>query len=339
MFDDFVKIWKPDFIYWETKTPVCSETLDLISTETVTEIFDESSPIPKVDCLPDRTLTHWMDYAYLNGNFKYKPGTYTMFAKDCWYGKCTFCSWQPMYPKCDTMTVDKALEDVASCVNLGAKEIFDDSGSFPKADWANHFCDGMIQQGYNYHVRMGCNVRAAPIGDYPFKLMRKAGFRLLLWGVESGNQETLDAIQKGTSLSLIRENLKLAHESGLENHVTFMTGFPWEDELSIQNTVKYIRSISSYIDSLQVSICIPYPNTPLFNEVEEQGLLLHKDFNRYDMSEPVMFTNYDVMKSRNRIYGAIRNPRFAWHRVSSLRSIGDVRDLLRSAAYYFGRGR
>ncbi|KKS70333.1 MAG: Radical SAM domain protein [Candidatus Magasanikbacteria bacterium GW2011_GWE2_42_7] len=48
-----------------------------------------------LDTLPmiDRELTKWKDYAYKNGNFKFTPGTYMMSGRDCWWGKCTFCSW------------------------------------------------------------------------------------------------------------------------------------------------------------------------------------------------------------------------------------------------------
>lgn len=39
----------------------------------------------------DRKLTQWQLYAYNNTNYKYKPGSYIMSGRDCWWGKCTFC--------------------------------------------------------------------------------------------------------------------------------------------------------------------------------------------------------------------------------------------------------
>ncbi|PJE67881.1 B12-binding domain-containing radical SAM protein, partial [Candidatus Shapirobacteria bacterium CG10_big_fil_rev_8_21_14_0_10_38_8] len=35
----------------------------------------------------DRELTKWQLYAYKNSNYLQKPGTYTMFGRDCWWGK------------------------------------------------------------------------------------------------------------------------------------------------------------------------------------------------------------------------------------------------------------
>ncbi len=56
-------------------------------------IWNNKDPVPFIN----RNLTHWWLYAYKNGNFKYLPGTYIMSAIDCWYNKCTFCSWGSIY--------------------------------------------------------------------------------------------------------------------------------------------------------------------------------------------------------------------------------------------------
>lgn len=37
----------------------------------------------------DRKLTQWQLYAYNNTNYKYKPGSYIMSGRDCWWGKIT----------------------------------------------------------------------------------------------------------------------------------------------------------------------------------------------------------------------------------------------------------
>ena len=32
---------------------------------------------------------------------------------------------------------------------FGAREIFDDMGTFPAGSWLDEFCEGMIKRGYN----------------------------------------------------------------------------------------------------------------------------------------------------------------------------------------------
>ncbi|MDD5707774.1 MAG: B12-binding domain-containing radical SAM protein, partial [Kiritimatiellae bacterium] len=41
----------------------------------------------------DRDLTRWELYSVHNGNYRRTPGAYIMAGRDCWHGKCTFCSW------------------------------------------------------------------------------------------------------------------------------------------------------------------------------------------------------------------------------------------------------
>ncbi|MBU2577920.1 B12-binding domain-containing radical SAM protein, partial [Patescibacteria group bacterium] len=53
-----------------------------------------------LDELPliDRDLTKWHLYAYKNSNFYRAPGAYTMFGRDCYWGRCSFCSWTTLFP-------------------------------------------------------------------------------------------------------------------------------------------------------------------------------------------------------------------------------------------------
>ena len=58
--------------------------------------------------------------------------------------------------------------------------------------------------------------------------MKKAGFRMLLFGIESGSQATLDRLNKGTTIDGIMNECRVPREEGLEPHITIMVGYPWE---------------------------------------------------------------------------------------------------------------
>jgi Fe-S oxidoreductase len=145
----------------------------------------------------DRDLTQWQLYAYKNGNYRRTPGTYIMSGRDCWWGKCTFCSWPQLYPEFRSRKAANVLDEIEILVNrYGVKEIMDDSGSFPIGPWLKEFCDGMISRGLNKKVTLDCNMRFGALSADEYKLMRKAGFRFLLFGIESANQATLDRIKR-----------------------------------------------------------------------------------------------------------------------------------------------
>jgi radical SAM superfamily enzyme YgiQ (UPF0313 family) len=229
--------------------------------------------------LIDRQLTKWENYAYKNGNFKYKPGAYMMSGRDCWWGRCTFCSWTTFFPGKNfrTVSAEKALAEVENLIGLGVKEIMEDSGSLPIGQWLEDFCHGMIERGYNKKITMSCNMRITGIPDLKtWQLMKKAGFRFILFGLESANQITLDKIDKNLKVEEIEPGLKLCKEGGLEPHITTMIGYPWETKEMAQKTIDLASDLfkKGYVDTLQGTIVIPYPGTPLYKYCDENDLLL-----------------------------------------------------------------
>ncbi len=81
-----------------------------------------------LDTLPmiDRDLTNWHLYSSHNSNFYRAPGAYTMFGRDCWWGKCTFCSWTQIFPHFRTRSAENLLDEMGVLVNkYKVKEIMD----------------------------------------------------------------------------------------------------------------------------------------------------------------------------------------------------------------------
>ncbi|PIS08802.1 B12-binding domain-containing radical SAM protein [Candidatus Beckwithbacteria bacterium CG10_big_fil_rev_8_21_14_0_10_34_10] len=246
--------------------------------------------------LLDRDLTKWQLYAYKNSNYMRLPGTYTMFSRDCWWGKCTFCSWTTLYPgKCyRAIPVKKALTEVDHLINnYQIKEIMDDSGTFPVGKWLKDFCQGMIKKGFHKKIKININMRFnADLSQKDYLLMKKAGFRFLLFGLESSNQKTLDKLNKNLKIDQIEPVLKWAKKAGLNPHLTVMLGYPWETKKDIKNTLNYSKLLfkKGFIDSLQATIIIPYPGTPLFKEAKRKKLLKTLNWNKYDMKQAVLTT-------------------------------------------------
>ena len=101
----------------------------------------------------------------------------------------------------------------------------------------------MIAHGYKDRIQFSCNMRFGALTRDDYRLIKKAGFRMLLFGVESGSQATLDRLNKGTTIEGIVNECKVPREEGLEPHITIMVGYPWEtrkDALSTLNLAKML---------------------------------------------------------------------------------------------------
>ena len=85
-----------------------------------------------------------------------------------------------------------------------------------------------------------------------------------------------------------------------------MFGYPWESEADAMNTLNLGKMllIKNYAYTMQATVVIPYPGTPLFAECRQNGWLLTEDWERYDMREPVMnrMGNQRLMKLVQGLY-------------------------------------
>lgn len=294
--------------------------------------------------LIDRDLTKWKLYSEKNGNYKYLPGTYTMAARDCWWGKCSFCSWTTIFPgaKYRARSPEKMLDEVGMLVEkYGVREIMDDSGTFPVGEWLAEFCQGMIKRGYSKRVKIDCNMRFGILGEQEYKMMAKAGFRFILFGLESANQKTLDRIDKNLKIEKVAEGVRFAKKAGLAPHVTVMMGYPWETKDDAMNTIELAKYLfkCGYIDTLQATIVIPYPGTPLFDECKKNGWLLTEDWDRYDMRESVMSSSIsaqDIKELTQLLYKSFASPQFILRKVMSIRGTDDIKFFWRAGKKLLG---
>ena len=268
----------------------------------------------------DRDLVHWERYAEKNGNFRRKPGTYIMSGRDCWHGKCTFCSWTTLYPRYRVRKVKDVVDEIAMLVEkYGVKEIMDDSGSFPVGQWLADFCNEMISRGLNRKVRIDCNMRFGRLTLDDYRLMRKAGFQFVLFGVESANQETLDRFCKALKVEDVEKGAKWATEAGLDVHVTFMFGHAWEGPKEIANTVALARRLlaKGWAKTLQCTLTIPYPGTPLFKELKANDGLTTLDWDEYDMRRAItktpLVSEDEIKCAIRRVYRGFLQPGALWH--------------------------
>ncbi|MBN1270389.1 MAG: radical SAM protein [Kiritimatiellae bacterium] len=291
----------------------------------------------------DRDLTQWQLYQK-EYNLQGRPFMYTMSGRDCWYGKCVFCAWTTIYPKFAVRSVENVVGEVEMLVGrYGVNEIFDDSGSLNVGSWLHDLCRALISSGLNRKTRYSCNMRFGALGLDDFKLMREAGFRLLKFGLESANQDTLDRLNKKIKVQDIVDGCKMAKKAGLTVHLTMIVGHPWEGREDAARTFNLAKRLmqSGDADVLQATTIVPYPGTPLYQEaLANDGFLFDpRAYERFDMGEPVLksrMTPAEVREICNKIYTIFLTPRYVLARLRNIRSWEDLRFTLRGAGAVLG---
>jgi len=294
----------------------------------------------------DRELTNWKIYgeAYLN-----RPCTYTMWGRGCAPGICTFCVWSSNLwnNKARLRSVDNVLDEIEILVNtLKIKEIFDDTDTSTwNKKWLKKLCNGLINRGLNDKVFLSCNARATNLDKETCKLMKKAGFRLLKVGLESGCNKTLKKIKKIETIEQIKQGIKNAKDHGLNVLMTMMVGYPWESKADFNKTYQVAKELMLYKtkvgDSLQASVVIPYPGTPLYLEAIKEGWFRidPNKYDDYDMSQPVLnakISPEEINEFCDRLWKIHLDIKFILKTLLGIRRLGDFRLIWQGIRSVFG---
>lgn len=256
----------------------------------------------------DRILTKAFDKKWqMNGNFKYLPATYIMAANSCWWKKCTFCVETKNNSTYEVSSVDDVIDEIHECASMGVKEIFDDSGTFPVGKWLEDFCMSLYEC-----VKFSCNMRFGVLTKEEYSMMKNTGFRMLLYGLESANQKTLDKFNKGFKVEQVIPELKQASQVGLEPHICIIFGAPWETDQDAIRTLKLVWYLlkKGYAKTAQASFYDP-PN---------QESLMH-----FANSLPKRGHKKYVKK----IYDVWKSPQFWFRKLSEIKNVDDIKYLWR----------
>jgi anaerobic magnesium-protoporphyrin IX monomethyl ester cyclase len=119
------------------------------------------------------------------------------------------------------------------------------------------------------HVRWTCNSRVDFVDQEMLNLMGQAGCWYISWGIESADQPILKHIRKGYRQEQVLQALRWAKAAGINNWGYFIIGLPGESEDSIRRTIAYAKQLP--LDIALFHIAAPYPGTPFFFEVVQNG--------------------------------------------------------------------
>jgi radical SAM superfamily enzyme YgiQ (UPF0313 family) len=185
--------------------------------------------------------------------------------------RCTFCLWPQTVGGHRYRT--RSVAHVAGEIRYAkqafpqVKEYFFDDDTFtddlPRAE-------AIARELDRIGVTWSCNAKA----NVPYeslKIMKENGLRLLLVGYETGSQQILNNIRKGTRVDVARRFTEDCHRLGITIHGTFIMGLPGETRETIRDTIRFAREINPH--TLQVSLAAPYPGTELHRQALENGWL------------------------------------------------------------------
>jgi len=197
----------------------------------------------------------------------------------------------------------------------------------------HEMCERFIAERLN--ITWCCNSRADSIDEDTVRLMKRAGCWRVLVGMETGTQELLDMVMKGTTLATLKDQVKMIRRHGLEVLGTFILGLPGETyEMGLKTIDFAIECDLDYAIFLKLT---PFPGLQIANGLEKKGRLTGRWAPNLIAFIPDTMTEEELAKlSAEAIRRFYMRPLYLLRRGLRMRSWYDLERNVRGFFSFFG---
>ena len=239
----------------------------------------EDHVVPNVAALPlpAREFMDLRRYAPEVYEFRKLPATNMLATRGCPYGQCTFCFESGQFrTKYRYRPAESLVQEIEMLRDEhGIREIvFNDDDLLSNGKLLTEFAELAIKRKLG--VRWSCWGRVTPCTKKLLATIAEAGCWLVSFGIESGNQDLLDRLQKGMTLEKCRQVVAWAHEAGMETHGTFMIAIPGETPEKAEKTIDFAIELDlTYAGFIPTH---PLFGTPLFETCISEGRMVKSPY-------------------------------------------------------------
>jgi radical SAM superfamily enzyme YgiQ (UPF0313 family) len=196
------------------------------------------------------------------------PYTFIVPSRGCPAG-CKFCIKHVSYQYAVRVrSPENVIEELKVLWDLGLRNVHMYADLFTvNREQVMGICEGMIRAGLRF--KWLCNSRVDYVDSEMLQMMSRAGCWLIAWGIESANEGIRKGVRKGTTNEKIVRALECSKAASMMNWGYFIIGLPGETEDTIRQTLDFSKTLP--LDLALFHIAAPYPGTPFFFEVIENG--------------------------------------------------------------------
>ncbi len=220
---------------------------------------------------PKRALIHKQDYAPIDA---------IQATRGCHY-RCSFCSVAAFHNyQFRTRPVPEVIEELKT---LGRYVLFMDDNLIGDRQYARHLFSEMIPLGKHWFSQCGIGIA---YDEELLHLASRSGCRGLFIGFESLSQPALRSLNKHSNLGKdYQVAVQKLHTAGIAVFAGFVLGGDEDRPDVFEHTLAFL--LEANVEALQATRLTPFPGTPLFEQLAQQGRIIDRDWSHYDFNHVV----------------------------------------------------
>ena len=243
--------------------------------------------------------------------------------------KCVYCAIVPVPHR--LRSADSVMAEIEHCVrDHGVREIdFFDASFFVNRERSMQLMELLARR--NLDLEWTCRSRLDHVDDELLAAARRAGCRMIYYGIESGSHDILHNVHKEITLQTTRDAIRATRKAGIRALGFLMVGNPGETRETIRHTIRFARSLN--LDYVQICRTIAKPGTVLDQELKEKtGRDYWAEFVRGEAGEerlpmPWIDMPQDQLEAelKRAYYAYYFRPRFIVRTLAKTRSLDELR--------------
>ena len=227
---------------------------------------------------------------------------------------------------------DAVLDEVEECIALGYTEFrfYDDLFNINEQKIIE-FCDAIERRGLKFTWDFRGRVNAVTYES--LKQAKDVGLRMIAFGVETGSDEGLKGLKKGTNTRKVANAFKWCRELGILTVADYMIGLPTEkSRKDVINNIDFLINLDP--DYGQISILTLYPNTAIYDEAVAKGLVEEDRWQKWSVDPKTGFvvdhweeylTHSEIVKLQKWGYRKFYfRPKYIWRSLLKTKSLYEL---------------
>ena len=146
-------------------------------------------------------------------------------------------------------------------------------------DYARRLSNEILDR--NVKIKWQTPQRVNLVNDELLQLMAKAGCHILRFGVEQGDPEMMQFVEKKTNLKLVKKAFNGAKKAGIDTFAYFIIGYIFETPKTMQKTIDLALELDPRY--VMFTKAVPLPSTPLMLQAVKEGLIDEDYWKKYTL--------------------------------------------------------